>query len=131
MVEDLYHGATTTFAAGNGETRQIKINQGVKQGNPLSPILTIVCLDPLFCSLKRDGKGWGCGETTIMALRYADDTCSNSRAGLKKNLVLVKTYCDQVGLRLNVNKSHVFHIRSDGKSHHLPIQSYTEDIHSQ
>lgn len=146
VVEDLYHGATTTFTAGNGETRQIKINQGVKQGDPLSLILFNMCLDPLFCSLERDGKGWGSGETTLMALGYADDTAvlSDSRAGLKKQqLVLVKTYCDQVDLRLNVNKSYVFHIYTIGweepssshpivyGSHCLPIQSYMEDIHGQ
>ena len=39
VVENLYDGATTTFATANGETRQIKINQGVKQGDPLSPVL--------------------------------------------------------------------------------------------
>ena len=67
----------------------------------------------------------------IMALRYADDTCSNSRAGLQKKMALVKTYCNQVGLRLNVNKLYVFHIQSDGKSRHLPIRSYAEDVHGQ
>ena len=42
VVEDLYDGATTTFATANDETRQIKINQGVKQGDLLS--LFNVCL---------------------------------------------------------------------------------------
>ena len=118
VVEDLYDGATTSFATVNGETRQIRINQGVKQGDPLSPILFNVCLDPMFCSLERDGKGWGKKEDSITALGYADDTAviSDSREGLEKNLALVKAYCDQVGLRLNVNKSYVFHIRSDGKT---------------
>lgn len=108
----LYRRATTTLATGDGQTRQIRINQGVKQGDPLSPILLNVCLDPMFCSLQRDGRGWRNGETTITALGYADDTAapSDSRAGLEKDLALVKTYCDQVGLRLNVNQSYVFHI---------------------
>ena len=118
VVEDLYDGATTSFATVKGETRQIKINQGVKQGDPLSPILFNVCLDPMFCSLERDGKGWGNEKTSITALGYADDTAvlSDSRAGLEKNLALVKAFCDQVGLRLNVNKSYVFHIISDGRT---------------
>ena len=118
VVEDLYDGATTSFATVKGETGQIKINQGVKQGDPLSPILFNVCLDPMFCSLERDGKGWGNEMTSITALGYADDTAvlSDSRAGLEKNIVLVKAYCDQVDLRLNVNKSYVFHIQSDGKT---------------
>ena len=118
VVEDLYEGATTTFATANGETRQISINQGVKQGDPLSPILFNVCLDPMFCSLERNGKGWESNGTSISALGYADDTAviSDSRAGLEKNLALVKAFCDQVGLRLNINKSYVFHIQSDGKT---------------
>ena len=72
----------------------------------------------MFCSLERDGKGWGSEKTSITALGYADDTAvlSDSRAGLEKNLALVKAFCDQVGLRLNVNKSYVFHIKSDGRT---------------
>ena len=106
VVEDLYRGATTTFATGGGQTRQMKINQGVKQGDPLSSILFNGCLNPMFCILERDGRGWRNGET-ITALGYADDTAvlSDSRDGLEKNLTLVKTYCDQVGLRLNVTKA--------------------------
>ena len=107
VVEDLYRVATTTFATGGGQTRQMKINQGVKQGDPLSSILFNGCLDPMFCILERDGRGWRNGETTVTALGYADDTAmlSDSREGLEKSLPLVKTYCDQVGLRLNVTKA--------------------------
>ncbi len=118
VVEDMYEGATTTFKAAEGETRPIQINQGVKQGDPLSPILFNVCLDPLFCSLERNGIGWTCEDMSVTALGYADDTAvlSNSREGLERNLSLVQAYCDRVGLRLNVKKSYVFHIRSDGKT---------------
>ena len=65
-----------------------------------SPQFCLMCLDPMFCSLERDGKGWVSEITNITALGYTDDTAvlSNLRAGLEKNLALVKAYCDQVGL---------------------------------
>ena len=53
VVEDLYRGTTTNFATAEGQTRQIRINQGVRQGDPLSSILFNVFLDPMFCSLER------------------------------------------------------------------------------
>ena len=107
VVEDLYRGATTTFATGDGQTRQMKINQEVRQGEPLSSVVFNGCMDRMFCILERDGRGWRNGETVITALGYADDTAvlSDSREGLEKNLPLAKTYCDQVGLRLNVTKA--------------------------
>lgn len=36
------------------------------------------------------------------------------RAGLKKNLGVVKSYFDEVDVRLNIKKSCVFNIGSDG-----------------
>ena len=45
VMEDLCDGAMTTFKTAEGETRPIQINQGVKQGDPLSPILFNACLD--------------------------------------------------------------------------------------
>ena len=81
------------------------------------PILFNVCLYPLFCSLERDGLVWTLKDASVTALPYADNTAmiSDSREGLKKNLALVKTYCDRAGQRVNVKKSYVFHIRSIGK----------------
>ena len=37
------------------------------------------------------------------------------RAGLEKNLGVVKSYFDEVDVRLNIKKSCVFNIGSDGK----------------
>ena len=55
IVSDLYQNATTSFRAVDGETEEIQILRGVKQGDPLSPILFNICMDPLFCRLERDG----------------------------------------------------------------------------
>ena len=37
------------------------------------------------------------------------------RAGLEKNLGVVKSYFDEVDVRLNIKKSCMFHIGTDGK----------------
>ncbi|GCB71233.1 hypothetical protein scyTo_0005882 [Scyliorhinus torazame] len=51
MVTDLYTGNTTMVEGNKTKTTEIKIERGVKQGDPLSPILFNIALDPLICSL--------------------------------------------------------------------------------
>ena len=119
VIADMYEGASTEFGTVDGTTAPIRLRRGVRQGDPLSPILFNICLDPLYCLLERDGSGWKCGSSDpITALGYADDAAilSDSAVGMQQNLTLVKGWCDRVGLQLNVSKSSVFHIISDGKT---------------
>ena len=117
-VEDMYTGASTVFSTKAGDTAEISIKQGVKQGDPLSPILFNVAMDPLFCSLERDGEGWKESGRAMTALGYADDTAvlSDSREGMIKNLSIVEQYCRKVGLKLNVKKSYIFQIDCRGRT---------------
>ena len=91
-VADLCQNTTTSFRAADGETGEIHILRGVKQGDPPSPILFNICRDPLFCRLELDGQGWNAARTALTALGYADDTAvvSDSRESLLKNLDIVK-----------------------------------------
>ena len=117
-VQDMYTGASTVFSTKAGDTAEISIKQGVKQGDPLSPILFNVAMDPLFCSLERDGVGWKEAGRAMTALGYADDTAvlSDSRGGMIKNLFIVEQYCRKVRLKLNVKKSFIFQIDCRGKT---------------
>ncbi|KAL8620402.1 hypothetical protein ACOMHN_055483 [Nucella lapillus] len=118
VVADMYEGAITTFTVTGGQTEPIAIGSGVKQGDPLSPILFDMALDPLLCLLETEGEPWKIGRTNLTAMGYADDTAvmSRSRAGLETNLELVDSFCQQVGLKLNVRKSFVFHLKATGKT---------------
>lgn len=44
---EMYKEATTKISVGGKETRQIKINAGVKQGCPLSPSFLNLIIDQL------------------------------------------------------------------------------------
>ena len=118
VVMDMYHGATTSFTVKNGTSGPIRIGSGVRQGDPLSPILFDMALDPLFCLLAEEGRPWQAGTASVSAMGYADDTAvlSDSVGGMQENLRLVSQFCQEVGLQLNVRKSFAFHIKAGSKT---------------
>ncbi len=52
MVKALYTGVSTTFAVGDLHTGPILILRGVKQCDPMSPILFNICMDHLLNKLE-------------------------------------------------------------------------------
>ncbi|KAL8572732.1 hypothetical protein ACOMHN_030314 [Nucella lapillus] len=65
VVADMYEGAITTFTVKGGQTEPIAIGSGIKQGDPLSPILLDMALDPLLCLLETEGEPWKIGRTNL------------------------------------------------------------------
>lgn len=118
LVADLYSEVKTKFTVTDGTTCSIPMTRGVKQGDPLSPMLFNICMDPLFCLLESRGEPLKVGDVQLASVAYADDTAllSESRKGLQKNLILVQEYCERTGLRLNVEKCAAFTIKHTNKT---------------
>ncbi|GCC28816.1 hypothetical protein chiPu_0007250 [Chiloscyllium punctatum] len=57
LIKDLYTGNTTVVEGNGNLTTSINIERDVKQGDPLSPILFNIALDPLVYSLERANSG--------------------------------------------------------------------------
>lgn len=105
VLKDLYANVGTQFKAQNGRTKTIKMEAGVKQGCPLSPIIFNMVLDGLLDSLNKED-GYSLHGKKINALAFADDLVlvGFSYESLQRLLRQTEDYLNQAGFKINVMK---------------------------
>ncbi|KAJ3605135.1 hypothetical protein NHX12_027185 [Muraenolepis orangiensis] len=110
MINDSYCGCSTRVQTDNGYSGRIAIEIGVKQGDPLSPLLFNLAIDPLLAKLQEVGDGFDMGDEKLTVMAYADDLVllSNSWEGMNKNMGVLEAFCNLTGLRVNTKKCHGF-----------------------
>uniref|UniRef100_A0A4W2GA82 RNA-directed DNA polymerase n=1 Tax=Bos indicus x Bos taurus TaxID=30522 RepID=A0A4W2GA82_BOBOX len=111
LLRNLYAGQEATVRTGHGTTDWFQIGKGVGQGCILSP-----CLFNLYAEyiMRNDGleeaqAGIKIARRNVNNLRYADDTTlmAESEEELKCLLMKVKEESEQVGLKLNIQKTKI------------------------
>ena len=111
LLRNLYAGQEATVRTGHGTTDWFQIGKGVCQGYILSP-----CLFYLHAEYIRRNAGLEEAQARIKIagrninnLRYADDTTlmAESEEELKSLLLKVKEESEEVGLKLNIQKTKV------------------------
>jgi hypothetical protein len=102
-VRSLYGNATTLLELGR---RSVNVKRGVRQGDPLSPLLFNLVLDRALKRLLTD-VGFRLGTSCITALAFADDVilCGTTSWGLQRNLEIFEEELRRSGLSLNPGKS--------------------------
>ncbi|MGL5567138.1 MAG: RNA-directed DNA polymerase, partial [Plesiomonas sp.] len=73
LVRNFYQNCVTRVEVGDLSTRDIDMQVGVKQGDPMSPLLFNLALDPLIHGLERLGKGVSVSGAKVATLAFADD----------------------------------------------------------
>lgn len=73
LVMDAYEGTTTTITCGGATTGLLSVTRGVKQGDPLSPLLFNLVMDELLCDLHKLPPGLSFEGVDLTTLAYADD----------------------------------------------------------
>jgi hypothetical protein len=85
------------------------MTRGVKQGDPLSPLLFNIAMDPLLeaISAQNNEYKWDKGGLQLEALCYADDNglLTEDPKDMQKNLEDVTEFCRATGMKLSVKKS--------------------------
>ncbi|KFD59308.1 hypothetical protein M514_00692, partial [Trichuris suis] len=104
---NLLANSFTRVEHSSGISDLIPIRRGVKQGDPMSPLLFSLVVDELLDDLARNGGGFTfASNVRVNCLAFADDLLllSDSKAGLQSNLLLSYRFFTARSLSLNVQK---------------------------
>ena len=108
-LKDIYRKTQCAVKIGDKLTQFFPCKQGVRQGDPLSPILFNIFINGIFEKLREAN----CDPVTldgvdmINALAYADDIVllSTTKEGLQKAIDTVQEYCTNWKLKINSSKT--------------------------
>uniref|UniRef100_A0A6M2DYL2 Putative reverse transcriptase n=1 Tax=Xenopsylla cheopis TaxID=163159 RepID=A0A6M2DYL2_XENCH len=119
-VFGMYNGVSTTMKVGK-DSFNINLLRGVKQGDPLSPLLFNIVMNPLIEHLNGTEFGLKFENAKINVLAFADDIIivSDSAEGAQSMLNITNAYLQYLGLSIANDKSGTFRIQCKNKSWHI------------
>ena len=105
-IMSMYEHATTRITVGGKTNRAIKINAGVRQGCPLSPLLFSLILDELITKVKVLNVGITLGNQKVCIMAFADDLVLLTEDKFHMQILIEETkeFLDQKGLTANAKK---------------------------
>jgi len=108
-VMGMYRNASSEVQINGFRSRLFPIHSSVRQGCPLSMQLFALCLNPLIHTLEEalTGIRLGRGSARVAAVEYAIDVSVflTSPADVQKLQVVLRTYEEATGVKINVQKS--------------------------
>lgn len=119
LIKDIYTDSKCKVRLNDGKlTLEIPIKRGVKQGDPLSPILFIIFIDSLSKLIQSRCLGVNLGKgLNLSNLLYADDVslCTHSTRKLQHILDLTSLWLDTYNMKANPKKCGIMVFRAIGK----------------
>ncbi|EGT60017.1 hypothetical protein CAEBREN_30795 [Caenorhabditis brenneri] len=100
IVTDMYKGATMKVKTADQKTQSIKIEAGVKQGDPISPTLFNICLEGIIRMHQMREKGYDCVGHKVRCLAFADDLAilTNNKDDMQEVIDKLDADCRSVSL---------------------------------
>jgi hypothetical protein len=107
LLQEWYRGSTSSVLVDGEETRAFELQQGVKQGCVLSPVLYAVFVDGVVEELRRRGLGVVEEGVWVGVVLYADDMAllARSQEELEKMMAVVVEYSRRWRFGLNAGKT--------------------------
>lgn len=114
------------------ESAPFKLQNGIPQGDSMSPTLFCLFMNDLFYELERNTPKTSpvyIENTGISAIAYADDILllSETQSGLITQIKIVQRYCQDNGLRINYEKTKVMIQNTNTDFSHLKLSFKNEN----
>lgn len=112
-IADTYGRSVTRLHCENWESEVIHPTCGVKQGDPLSPMIFNLVIDRLFSKLPTE-VGLRLGDISLNAIGFADDLVlfATTPKGLQTLLDITANYLQECGLCVNASKCFTVALRN-------------------
>jgi len=104
-VKALYKDATSRLSLFGGLSASFRVETGVRQGDPLSPLLYVIALEPLLRYIASTMDGMCIENVSIKYAAYADDVALFCRDQAEANNVLAKVFEFELVCNARINKS--------------------------
>ena len=120
LIKSMITDSTARVRVNDSLTEAFKIARGVKQGDPLSPLLFAIVIEPLAAYIRKNFKGTKLGDTYQKILLYADDILlfATDLVEQKKYIQLMENFRKASGLEMNMDKS--LHLSSHSENIGIP-----------
>ena len=108
MLQRIYESFKTCIRVNGTLTDYFNSYKGVKQGEPLSPILFLFFINDMYNALYDDHVDvFSIDDIQLFMLLFADDTVlfSYTIEGLQALLDKLKTYCDKWDIEVTIDKT--------------------------
>ena len=120
-VQTFYTNANTCVTVNNHYSKWFNISRGVRQGDPLSPYLYLICAEVLSLMIRENQqiKGIKISEKEILLSQFADDTSlflDGSEDSFREAINMLEKFTAISGLKMNVDKTQIVWIGSSKKS---------------
>ena len=114
-IKNMYDSCEAIISLNNYSTPTFPTNNGIKQGDSLSPTLFGLFINDIVSVIKESASGTRIEDTYIHCLLYADDIAliAESEEDLQRMLDAVYRWCMKWRMRENpsLGKTHVIHFR--------------------
>ena len=113
-IKSIYVGSKAAVRIDGEMSESFEVNEGVRQGCCLSPLLFIIFMDKIIRQANIEGN-IEVGEVIMKILAYADDLIllMNDVSELQKGIDCLNVACEEFGMKISVGKTKVMHV---GKS---------------
>lgn len=109
IIDSLYKNLSCNIVTDIGQIDNIPILKGTRQGDPLSPLIWILFLDPLLHWLNHNNLGYKINKSnkSLKNLAWCDDLVflSSDRKDIENQLSKLTKFCEYYGLKINPSKS--------------------------